>query len=211
MLRDEARELQADADADSADVQKLETEARERTARIHALEQELQELRVLVNITEDSNAGLASQRDALLAEENNARGRYVIKKVARAQAAEELEVLGATKDETLRNISRLAGDEDQLKERLSLSEGKRTAIQEEIRLLDTTVKVEQDETRRREAEVSGLRGRVQRRENQSFQLLLQSRTLEQDRDSANLTATALISENDQLRDRITNIDRICNA
>lgn len=67
MLRDEARELQADADADSADVQKLETEARERTARIHALEQELQELRVLVNITEDSNAGLASQRDALLA------------------------------------------------------------------------------------------------------------------------------------------------
>ncbi|XP_047488578.1 myosin-10-like isoform X1 [Penaeus chinensis] len=148
VLRDEARELQADAGADSADVQKLGMEARERTARIHALEQELQKLRIQVNVTEDSNAVLESQREALLAEENNARSRYVIKEVARAQAAQELKVIGAAKDENLQNISLLAGDVDQLKERLSLSERKRTAVRGAIRLLDTTVKDEQEETRR---------------------------------------------------------------
>ncbi|XP_063613441.1 differentially expressed in FDCP 6 homolog isoform X2 [Penaeus indicus] len=211
MLRDEARELQADAGADSVDVQKLEMEARERTARVHALEQELQELRIQVNVTEDSNAVLESQRDALLAEENNARSRYVIKEVARAQAAQELEVLGATKDENQENISLLEGDVDQLKERLTLSERKRTAVREEIRLLDTAVKDEQEETRRQEAEVSGLRGSVQKREMQSFQLLLQSRTLEQDKYGAKETARALISDNNHLRNRITKIDRICNA
>lgn len=210
-LRDEARGLQADISAGSGVVQKLETEARARAARVHALEQELQELRVQVNVTEDSNAALASGSDALLAQENDARGRYVLQEVARAQAEGEVEALGAAKDEVLGNISRLEDDVDRLKERLSLFEGKTTATRGTIRLLDTAVKDELEENRRREAEAAGLRARVQGRESQAFQLLLQSRTLEQDKDVVNRTAMALVSENDRLRESITKIDRICNA
>lgn len=102
-LRDEARELKAEASADSDDDQKLEAYA-----------QYPQELRVQVNVTEDSNAAPFSRILALLAEGNDPTGSLCPTGGGENQAAEELETLGATKDEVLGNINWLA--REQLKE-----------------------------------------------------------------------------------------------
>lgn len=208
-LRQEAREVQADVSATLREIRTRQKEATERAAASDALERENRRLRIDASLAEEANAALASRRGASRAEETEARTRLVLEEAARARVAQELEDLGADMEENLGNVSQLAGDVSQLKERLSHPASERTAVREAIQELEAEVESHLEANARSATEASELEERVLARERQTFQLILQIRSLEQDRHSANQTKEALESENDRLRDNIREIDRIC--
>lgn len=201
--------MQADVSATLREIRTRQKEATERAAASDALERENRRLRIDASLAEEANAALASRRGASRAEETEARTRLVLEEAARARVAQELEDLGADMEENLGNVSQLAGDVSQLKERLSHPASERTAVREAIQELEAEVESHLEANARRATEASELEERVLVRERQTFQLLLQIRSLEQDGHSANQTKEALESENDRLRDNIREIDRIC--